>query len=248
MRDFILMLAMPPVGFVSLMFVAFCLRGRWQRLGRRLAWLSVIALLILAMPAVSGTMLRGLEKGLPTTPPPDDPPKAIVVLGGDLIRTENEQLGARPGLLTLDRLRTAAALQRKTGLPILVTGGTVQVYAAPVGDVMARSLQDDFKTPAQWTENRSINTQQNAQYTAHILKAHGIDSVYLVTHAWHMRRALLAFRVTGLKVTAAPTDLDEPIGPEWEDFVPRASSWQVCWFALHEWIGYLWYEIRPHIL
>jgi uncharacterized SAM-binding protein YcdF (DUF218 family) len=247
MRNLVLMLAMPPMGFVTLLVVAVCLRGRWQGWGKRLGWLSLAGLLITAMPAVSTPMLRALEIGLPTTPPAGDPPKAIVVLGGDLIRAAEEPLGVRPGLLTLDRLRTAAALHRRTGLPILVTGGIVQPHAPPVGDVMAVSLKDDFQTPAKWTEDQSVNTQQNAQYSAQILRAAGIDSVYVVTHSWHMRRALLAFQRTGLKVTAAPTDLDEPLGPELNDFVPRTAAWQTCWFALHEWIGYAWYAIRPHL-
>ncbi len=247
MRNLILMLAMPPMGFVMLLVVALCLRGRWQSWGRRLAWVSLAGLLITAMPAVSTPMLRALETGLPTTPPADDPPKAIVVLGGDLIRADEEPLGVRPGLLTLDRLRTAAALHRRTGLPILVTGGIVLQNVPPVGDVMAVSLKNDFRTSAEWTEDRSINTQQNAQYSAHILRAEGIGSVYVVTHSWHMRRALLAFQRTGLTVTAAPTDLDEPLAPEWNDFLPRTPAWQTCWFALHEWIGYAWYAVRPHL-
>jgi len=247
MRNLILLLTLPPMGFVSLLIVALCLRGSYQRLGRRLAWVSAIGLLVLAMPAVSGTMLRALESDLPTKPPADDPPKAIVVLGGELILSANEPLGARPGLLTLDRLRTAAALQRKTGLPILVTGGTTQITAAPVGAVMAHSLEQDFQTPARWTEDASADTQENAVFSARILHQAGIDSVYVVTHSWHMKRALLAFSRTGIKATAAPTDLDQPIGPTLDDFVPRTSAWQTCWFALHEWIGYLWYAIHPSV-
>ena len=76
------------------------------------------------------------------------------------------------------------------------------------------------------------------------LKAEGITSVYVVTHSWHMRRALLAFKGTGLTATAAPTDLDDPLGPDWTDFLPRTSGWQNCWFALHEWIGYAWYWLH----
>lgn len=247
MRNLVLTLALPPMGFVTLTLIALCLRGRSRVWGRRIALVSTAALLICAMPAVSGSMLRALETGLPTTPPAADPPQAIVVLGGDLIRASEEKLGVRPGLLTLDRLRTAAALARRTGLPILVTGGIVQRGATPVGVVMAESLKEDFRTPVRWTESRSINTQQNAQYSAHILRAEGIDSIYVVTHSWHMRRALLAFRRTGLEVTAAPTDPDEPLGPELGDFLPRVSAWQTCFFAMHEWIGYGWYALRPHL-
>ncbi len=247
MRNLVLMLVMPPMGFATLLVFSLCLRGRWLHWGRRLTWVSAIGLVLLAMPAVSDPMLASLETGLPTTPPPGDPPKAIVVLGGNLIRTAQEPLGVRPGLLTLDRERTAAALHRATGLPILVTGGTVQRNLAPVGVVMQHSMADDFQTPVHWTESESINTQQNAQFSAHILKADGIDSVYVVTHSWHMRRAVLAFQRAGLKVTAAPTDLDEALSFELEDFVPRTAAWETCWFALHEWIGYAWYAIRPNL-
>jgi uncharacterized SAM-binding protein YcdF (DUF218 family) len=141
-------------------------------------------------------------------------------------------------------LRTAAALQRRTGLPILVTGGTTQPNSPPVGQVMAQSLTDDFRTPPRWIEAKSADTWENARFSADILRAEGITSVYIVTHAWHMRRAVLAFQGTGLTVTAAPTSLDDPLGPDLEDFLPRAGGWQTGYFAMHEWIGYAWYKLR----
>ena len=235
---------MPPMGFVMLLLASLLVTRYRPRLGRRLSWVSLAGLLLLATPAVSYSMLLALESGLPTTPPPDAPPQAIVVLGGDVIRAFQEPLGVRPGLLSLDRERTAAAMHRRTGLPILVTGGPTQVGTPPVGLVMQQSLAEDFQTPPRWTESRSINTWQNARFSARILKAEGITSVYVVTHAWHMRRAVLAFKDTGLTVTAAPTDLDDPLGPDWTDFLPKTSAWQTCWFALHEWIGYAWYWLH----
>jgi hypothetical protein len=45
-------------------------------------------------------------------------------------------------------------------------------------------------------------------------------------------------------VTAAPTSLDDPLGPELNDFLPRAAGWQTAYFAIHEWIGYAWYMRR----
>ena len=59
-----------------------------------------------------------------------------------------------------------------------------------------------------------------------------------------MRRAVLAFQDTGLTVTAAPTARDDPLGLDWTDLLPRASSWQNGYFAVHEWIGYAWYLRR----
>jgi uncharacterized SAM-binding protein YcdF (DUF218 family) len=237
-------LAMPPTGFVVLIVIGLLLRGGWRRLGRRLTWISLVALILLGMPVVSYSLLLALETGLPMTPPADHPPQAIIVLGGEIIRARDEKLGIRPGLLTLDRLRTAAALHRRTGLPILVTGGTTQPNTAAVGLVMEQSLKDDFQTPARWVETKSADTWENARLSADILLPAGITSVYVVTHAWHMRRAVLSFRGTGLTATAAPTSLDDPLGPDLSDFLPRAAGWQTGYFALHEWIGYAWYLWR----
>jgi uncharacterized SAM-binding protein YcdF (DUF218 family) len=243
MRGLILTLVMPPTGFVVLILIGLLLGAR-RRLGRRLTWISLIALILFGMPVVSYSMLLALESGLPLTPPPDHPPQAIVVLGAEVIRAHQEKLGIRPGLLTLDRLRTAAALHRRTGLPILVTGGTTQPDTPAVGLVMEQSLKDDFQAPPRWVESKSIDTWENARFSADILRAEGITSVYVVTHSWHMRRAVLAFQGTGLTVTAAPTSFDDPLGPDLDDFLPRASGWQTGYFAIHEWIGYAWYKLR----
>lgn len=237
-------LVLPPTAFVVLVAAGLLLRGRWHRFGRRLAWASLIALILLGMPVVSANLLLALESGLPTTAPADHPPQAIVVLSAEVIRAHQEPLGFRPGLLTLDRLRAAAALHRRTGLPILVSGGTGRPNTPPFGVVMARSLADDFQAPARWIEAKSTDTWQNARLSADILRAEGITSIYVVTHPWHMRRALLAFRDTGLMVTAAPTALDDPLAPNLDDFLPRPAGWQTGYFAIHEWVGYAWYMLR----
>ncbi len=244
MKGVLLSLGMPPTGLVLLIVVGLSMFGAWRIAGRRLAWIAVIALLIFGTPVFSSSLLLALESGLPTTPPADHPPQAIIILGGEVIRARDEPLGIRPGLLTLDRLRTGAMLHRRTGLPILVTGGSTQRHTAPVALVMAQSLKDDFQTPAKWIEPKADDTWENARFSAAILRAEGITSVYVVTHAWHMRRAMLAFQGTGLTVTAFPTSLDDPLGPDISDFLPRAGGWQTGYFALHEWIGYAWYRLR----
>jgi uncharacterized SAM-binding protein YcdF (DUF218 family) len=244
MKGTLEILALPPTGLVVLIVIGLLLaRGR-RRFGYGLTWVALIALILLGMPAVSYSMLLALESGLPLQPPADHPPQAIIVLSAEVIRTHQETLGIRPGLLTLDRLRTAAALHRRTGLPILATGGTTLPNTPAIALVMQQSLTDDFQTPPRWIEAKSTDTWENARFSAAILRAEGINSVYVVTHPWHMRRALLAFQGTGLTVTAAPTSLDAPLGPELGDFLPRASGWQSAYFALHEWIGYAWYELR----
>jgi uncharacterized SAM-binding protein YcdF (DUF218 family) len=243
-KSFLLTLTLPPTGLIVLIVVGLLMRGTWHRAGRRLTWTALILLILFGTPVVSDVLLLALEPGLPTMPPSDHPPQAIVVLGGEVVRTHTETLGVRPGSLTLDRLRAAAALHRRTGLPILVTGGTTQPHTAPVGLVMAESLTDDFQTPPKWVEAKSADTWENARFSADILRAEGITSVYVVTNAWHLRRAIFAFAGTGLTVTAYPTAMDELSGLQPSDFLPRASGWQTGYYAMHEWIGYAWYKLR----
>lgn len=243
MRGILLSLLMPPTGLLTLAFAGLAI-GTRRRLGQACLWTAVIGLYLLSTPVVSHTMLVALERDLPTTPPAGAPPGAIIVLGGEMIRTHAVPLGARPGPLTLERLETAAALSRRTGLPLLVTGGLAQADSPAVGTVMAASLKDDFGIPARWVEDKSADTWENARLSAAILRGAGIQSVYVVTSAWHMRRALLAFADTGLTVTAAPTPLDAPLAPLVTDLLPRVTGWLTAYYALHEWIGYAWYRFR----
>jgi uncharacterized SAM-binding protein YcdF (DUF218 family) len=238
-----LLLALPPNCFLYLALLGLLIAPRYRRLGYAATCVGLLTLALLALPVVSNFMLVGLEQGLPLVPPANDMPQAIVILGGDLTRVA-EAPGAMSGRLTLDRLRAGAALQRRTGLPVLVTGGVVQPDRPAVADIMARSLREDFGVPVKWVENASVDTWQNASLSAEILQQQNIHSVYVVTQAWHLRRAVIAFHHAGLTVTAAPTSLEPPLDPDAFDFMPHALSWESSYYALHEWIGCLWYAMR----
>jgi uncharacterized SAM-binding protein YcdF (DUF218 family) len=235
-------LLVPPLSLVYLTAAGLLLRRARPHLGRIFAWTGLLGLIVLAMPAVGYTLIGLLGRDLPVTPPPADPPQAIVILSGDISRTAGDLPDFFVGNLTLERERTGAALARRTHLPVLVTGGVLQQNTPSIAALMAASMQSDFQVPVRWTETRSADTWENARFSAAILRDAGIHSIYLVTNAWHMRRALLAFAPTGLVVTAAPTDLGRLPTYDGGDFIPRVSVWQVSYFALHEWIGLAYYS------
>ena len=225
----------PPVNLAALALVAVLL-GR-----RRLAGWSLVLLLLLALPLVSALLLRGLESWPP--PPPGPAPQAVVILGGDVRRVDGAAIDVA-GPLSLERLQAGAALARATHLPILVTGGLVDPEGPPVATLMAASLAADFAIPPRWVEPASRDTWENARFTAAMLLPAGIRSVYVVTHSWHMRRALLAFAGTGLAAIPAPLPPDRAITFHIGLLVPRVAGWRNSYFALHEWIGLAWYELR----
>jgi uncharacterized SAM-binding protein YcdF (DUF218 family) len=243
LKSLLLTVAMPPSCFLYLALLGL-LMVRWhRRAGGALVGIGLLGLTLFALPAVAVTLIDALELNLPIDPPADAKPEAIVILGGDLMRNAGPPLGL-PGYLSLDRLRAGVELARRTGLPILVTGGVIQDDRPAIATIMATSLHEDFQVPAKWVEDTSSDTWENASFSAAILEKQGIHSVYVVTQGWHMRRALLAFRHTGLTVTAAPSAMNPPLDLLPSDFLPHASAWGLSYYALHEWIGCAWYALR----
>jgi uncharacterized SAM-binding protein YcdF (DUF218 family) len=105
-------------------------------------------------------------------------------------------------------------------------------------------LAEEFAAPARWIEDRSATTWENAAFSAVLLRADGIGAVQVVTHGWHMRRSLLAFRRAGLPAAAAPSHLSGPARLDFASFVPSAQAWSDSRYAMHEWIGLAWYALR----
>ena len=236
-------LLLPPTSLALLVLLSLLRPPR--RRGRR--WLTLVSMAILvslSLPLVSETLLAALDEDSPATAtplPPGAPVAAIVILSADVDRLRDGT--GDVGALTLERERAGAALARSTGLPVLVTGGLVNV-PPPVAELMARSMQDDFAITVRWVEAKSPTTWENASYSAPMLRADGISRIYLVTHAWHMRRAIIAFRHAGLDAVPVPVRLDPWPLLRPSMLIPRASSWMRSYFALHEWVGLAYYTWR----
>ena len=189
-------LVVPPPNLVLIALAGLVvMRWRWyRRAGMIIVTASLVLLLVLSLPVTGQSLLVSLEQGLPLTPPADAPPQAIVILSAEVEHTVGPGPDVRVGPLTLQRLRAGAALYRRTHLPILVSGGTLQTDEPPIADLMADSLKNDFGVPVRWVEAQSRDTWENASNSAAVLAPLGIHSVYVVTHAWHEKRALIAFR------------------------------------------------------
>ncbi|HYH42659.1 MAG TPA: YdcF family protein [Burkholderiales bacterium] len=235
-------LVLPPGVFILLGLAGLAFVRSHARFGTGLALFSMLSLCMLAMPAVSRPLIRSLEVPY-TDPARERAPGAIVVLGGGSYMQAPEYGGDTVSAPTLERLRYGAYLQRRTGKPLLVTGGDPTGGGSSEGEQMKNALRD-FGATARWVESQSNNTFENARLSQQTLKKAGIQSVYLVTHAWHMPRAKLAFERAGLHVMPAPMAYKSASTLKLLDFIPSAGGLNDSYVFFHEVLGLVWYRLK----
>lgn len=239
-------LLLPPLVFVVPALFGLMLRRQWPRFGVLVCAASLLALTWFSTVAGARLLVEPLEAQIDAlSPTAITDAQAIVVLGGGRHKAaaEYEQLDS-PTLTTLGRLRYAAHLHRQTGLPILVTGGAPDGGGESEAAVMARVLRQDFQVPVKWLEAASINSAQNASLSAGLLRGAGVNRILLVTDALHMVRAQRAFAQRGLQVATAPTYFHSHVDLGPNDYIPGSTGFRLTHYAMHEWVGLLWYRLR----
>jgi uncharacterized SAM-binding protein YcdF (DUF218 family) len=176
--------------------------------------------------------------------------QAIVILGSgiragakEIPEYQNQDVSSD----TMARLRMGARLAKVTHLPLLVTGGRpdkVKAEDLPEGKLMATVLEKELQTPVKWIEDQSNTTQENAKFSAKILKQNQIDTIYLVTHVWHMPRSKRIFEKEELKVIPVPLGYHykNPLTPL--DYVPKGEGLTKTREIWHESLGQIWYFFR----
>lgn len=247
LRALLKLLVQPPLCLFLVIGAGLVVRGRRPRLGRALAASGALALVLLTLPLVSSALLISLQSH-----PPLDPDAieglargagAVVVLGGDLRPGAGEYGAPCVGPLTLERCRYGAWLGRRARLPLLAAGGSLREGAPKVADAMAALLDAELGAEVRWVEAASRTTRENAHLAADLLLAAGIERALVVTHAWHMPRALAAFAETGLEVVPAPTAFASWPRARPSALLPSARALQESSWAIHEWVGRLWYAL-----
>jgi uncharacterized SAM-binding protein YcdF (DUF218 family) len=233
-------LLLPPLGPLLLIALGLLLMRRRRRLGLATAWCGVILGTLLVLPASVGALIAPLERTAVLDPAAAAQAQAIVILGGGKRRNAPEYGSDTVNRLTLERLRYGARLARQTGLPLLVTGGSVEGDGSAEAHLMRESLERDFNVTVRWVEADSRDTRENARFSSRILQEAGIRRVVLVSHAVHLPRAQAEFAAAGIDTLPAPTAFFS--GPPDDTFrplshLPSGGSAFAGWIAAHEWIG-----------
>ncbi|GGY72106.1 YdcF family protein [Marinobacter zhanjiangensis] len=206
MLTFLKFAVLPPFANILLVTAGLLLIRRLPRIGWWLIALGAITLYLLSIPPALSVLSIGLEDHPVPTVEEASRADAIVVLGGgretDAPHWRGQDTVAEAPLA---RLAEAARWHRRTGLPLLLTGGRNGMEdAESEAQLMARMLDEAFNIQARWLEHESRDTRENAEFSARILKAGDRDTILLVTHAAHLTRAIPEFERMGIEVIPAP--------------------------------------------
>ena len=244
LKQFVKLVALPPVAPLLLAFAGLALAGRHPRAGRRIALAGVLALWLLATPIVGDFLGRSLDR----TPVLDvghaaASAQAIVILGGGTRRFAPEYGGATVNRITLERLRYGARVARATRLPVLVSGGAVR-GAPPEALLMRNVLVNELGVAVRWVETRSHDTHENAVDSAKILAASGVHRVILVGHSFDFPRSRREFEATGIEVISAPIAIAPPLDETGiGDYLPSLKGLEVSYYAIYEILANVLYDV-----
>jgi uncharacterized SAM-binding protein YcdF (DUF218 family) len=206
----------------------------------------VVAMAGLAfLPA--GLWLSPLEDRFP---PPTDMPSAVdgvIVLGGALDVKRSHWRG-RPELSeAADRVAGLLELARcYPDAKVVFTGGTGALLDIRHREAdLIPNLLDRMGSTADRLvlERDSRNTHENAVFSKALAEPRPGEVWFLVTSAFHMPRAVGAFRSNGWEVIPYPVDYRSIGRPDWTSPPDLVRGLVEVSLALREWVGLIAYRL-----
>jgi uncharacterized SAM-binding protein YcdF (DUF218 family) len=236
--------ALIAVGLVGL--VLLC--TRFTRLASWLILTSLVLIAIAGLSPLGNALILPLEQRFPPWDPSRGPPDGIVVLGGAISPDISAARGAVALNEAAERIIAAVELARRyPNARIIYSGGTnALIFAEGVEAAFAvRQLEALGVAHDRITaEEQSRNTIENAVFSRLVANPKPGERWLLVTSAYHMPRAVAAFRAAQFPIeaypvdwrTRGPADVVTPFGSLSEG-LGRTDT------AAHEWLGLLAYRL-----
>ncbi|MBP2654422.1 MAG: rane protein [Firmicutes bacterium] len=207
--------------------------------GRSLLSGCIVVMLVMSSPYVADGLIRPLEYQY--QPPIEPAGDVIVMLGGGAV-FGSPDIGGYGNLTgsAANRMMTVARLEKKLGVPVILSGGQVYKDTGQEAIIGKRILMElGIAEDRIITEDKSLNTAENAVNVQKIIAENNYKQPILVTSAFHMPRSVLNFEKCGQAVQPYPADYFT--GPQSRLYVnkivPSAEAFRVSYIALHEYLG-----------
>jgi uncharacterized SAM-binding protein YcdF (DUF218 family) len=232
------------IGIVGL--VLLC--TRFARLGSWLVVTSLVLIAVIGLSPLGNVLMIPLEQRFPPWAAARGAPDGVVVLGGAITPDVSAFRDAVALNEAAERITFAAELARRyPNVRIVYSGGSNallfnQAIEAPfaVRELEALGVANDRIT----AEEQSRNTVENAVYSRLVAQPKPGERWLLITSAYHMPRAIAAFRAAGFAVEACPVDWRTR---GWLDaarfFGSLSEGMARTDAAVHEWVGLAAYRL-----
>lgn len=228
LKKVITSLILPP-GILIIIFLLIALLEKKRKFIRYLAFFSALLVYLNSIEPVKDLLLHPLEKSYNVSATLNA--DAIVILGGGVYSWASFSEDSS------NRLFTGYMVYRKTKLPVIVSGGTIDGKISESRAMAAMLKEFGVENSKIIEENKSRDTAQNALYVAEICKEKSFKKVILVTSAYHMKRAVKRFRQTGLEVLPYPADFKQSNHYNIYSFLPKFSNFALSSKAIREYIA-----------
>jgi len=220
---------------------------RFRRAGPTVVAAGAIVLLVCGFGPVGIWVLRPLEDHFERPGADSKAPDGIIVLGGAIDQMIFQH---RTALVPVGgRMTEAVALARRFPQARMVfTGGSDDLFSASIPEAeAAKQFFAAMGLPPERTiyETHSRNTSENAALTRELVSPKPGERWLLVTSAFHMPRAVGAFRHAGFDVIAWPADY-RTIGGSKELATPIfgvSEGLALVDIAVKEWLGLIAYRL-----
>jgi len=142
---------------------------------------------------------------------------------------------------SLSRLFAVYKLHKKTGLPIILTGGKVFDYKADSAIALKNLILLGVDEKKIFFEDSSKDTYENAFYSKKICDEKRFKKPILVTESLHIKRSILSFKKVGFKEVGIYPSVYYCHKLSFKDFLPSDFYFHRKYFT--EIIGYIFYRV-----
>ena len=226
---------------ITLLLLFFALFAVWRQRRRAVATVCILLFWALGAGWLSAPLLHLAQRGFEEKSTPQDVHFAsrttFVLLGGGTRYDGDKRLVPKRDAFV--RIVVTAELYRECrraggACRVILSGGNPQHHEQAEADNYAPFLLARGVSATDLVlENESLDTYQNARNVASIVQPERDETLVLITSAYHMHRALLAFNTFGLDTQAFISNVRQAKAT----FFPRPCGFIDAETALHELVG-----------
>jgi len=223
---------------------------RFVRLGRYLLVIGMLGIAVFGLSPLGKILLAALENRFPAWSATHGAPTGFIILGGSVDPGASAAHGEVELTDSAERLAVVPDLARRyPGARFIFTGGNGTLFGGESEARYTAQLLERFGVAPGRVEmeDQSRNTLENAQFSKAVAAPKPGDHWVVITSAYHMPRAMAAFRSMDFEVEAFPVDWQltgrsDFLWPE-RSFV---SGLAYTDWAAREFIGLAVYRLTGH--